>query len=70
MSIGSNIRQRRRAMDITQEQLAVQVGCVQSTIAQYERGSKVPTLPIGRELARILGCTLDELAHDSDNDIG
>lgn len=67
MSIGSNIRQRRRARDITQEQLAEQVGCKQTTIAQYERGSRIPTLAIGREIANVLGCSLDELANDGDN---
>lgn len=67
MSLGNNIRQRRRALDITQEQLAEQIGCKQTTIAQYERDSKVPTLYMTRDIAHILGCTLDDLVCDGDH---
>lgn len=57
MSIGSNIRKRRRDMDITQERLAELAGCAQSMIAQIERDTRVPSLPLSAAIAVALGCT-------------
>lgn len=61
MSIGTEIKSRREAAGLTQLELAKMLGVGQSLVAQYERGSKQPTMPIGYELAKVFGCTVDEL---------
>lgn len=61
MSIGENIKIKRLAIGLSQNELAAAVGVKQPTIAQYERGSKVPSMILGRDIARILQCTLDDL---------
>lgn len=61
MSIGENIKARREAAGLTQEALAAQVGVTHSMICQIERGSKSPTVVLGKQIADVLGCTLDEL---------
>lgn len=61
MSVGENIRRLRRTKDYTQEQLASRVGVSQTMIAQIERGTKIPTILLGRDIASVLECTLDDL---------
>ena len=45
-----------------QQNLADLVHVEQSMICQVERGTKVPTLPLGAEIAEALGCSLEDLA--------
>jgi transcriptional regulator with XRE-family HTH domain len=54
MSFGEWLRQRRRILDLTQQELADQVGCARITLRRIESGSLKPS----RELAIIL---LDKL---------
>lgn len=61
MTIGENIAQRRRAADMTQEQLAEKVNVHQTMIAKIEIGRKVPGIYLATDIARALHCTLDEL---------
>lgn len=61
MSIGENIKQLRTEKHLTQKELAERTGVNQSMIAQIERGSKVPTMPLGKEIADALKCDLDRL---------
>lgn len=62
MSIGEKIKSKREERDMTQQQLADAVGCARANIAQYELGSKAPSLAMSKSLAKFFGCTLDELA--------
>ena len=62
MTIGERIRQRREALGYLQCELAEMVQVDPSMICQIERGSKIPTLALGRQLADVLHCSLDELA--------
>lgn len=64
MSIGENIRDRRTRSGQTQEEFAVKIGIGRSMVAQIERGSKVPNMILGREIARVLGCSMEELMED------
>lgn len=64
MSIGENIKAKRQAFGMTQEKLAEAVGIGRSMVAQIERGSKVPNMVLGRDLARVLGCGMEELLGD------
>lgn len=61
MSIGENIKARREAAGMTQTKLAAAVGVSVPMICQIERGTKVPTLPLGAQIATCLGCKLEDL---------
>lgn len=63
MTVGENIAQRRRAANLTQEQLAEKVNVHQTMIAQIEIGRKVPGFYLAVDIAKVLHCTLDELAN-------
>lgn len=61
MSIGENIRRLREKKDMSQEALAEAVRVSGPMICQIERNTRVPTLPLGQEIARVLGCTVNDL---------
>lgn len=61
MSVGENIKARRMALGMTQESLANAVGLGRSMIAQIERGSKVPNIMLGKDIARVLQCGMEDL---------
>ncbi len=65
MSIGENIKRLRGEKNITQYQLAESVGVSQSLIAQFERGSKVPNMLMGKEIAKALKCNFESLYADN-----
>lgn len=64
MSVGENIKARRMALGMTQESLAKAVGLGRSMMAQIERGSKVPNLILGRDIAKVLQCDLNDLVRE------
>lgn len=64
MSIGENIKDMRQRKEWTQRELAERVGIGQSMIAQIERGTKTVTMPLGKQIAEVFGCTLDDLFND------
>lgn len=55
------IRPRRRAAGMTLEDLAAAVGCSLQAVSCWERGQTMPTADRLPQLARALGCTIDEL---------
>lgn len=61
MSVGMNIREKRRALDMTQKELAEKVKVDQSMICQIERGTKAPSLPLSIEIAEALKCRIEDL---------
>lgn len=61
MSIGKNIARLREASDIRQTELAKAVNVSQSLICQIERGTKVPSLPLAKQIADCLGCDINDL---------
>lgn len=61
MSIGENIKNLRKNRNFTQAQLAEMVGVGQSMIAQIERGTKVPTMTLGMDIAQALKCRYSDL---------
>lgn len=66
MSVGENIKARRMALGMTQESLANAVGLGRSMIAQIERGSKVPNIMLGKDIARVLQCGMEDLVSDKE----
>ena len=61
MNIGSNIRTRRRAKDMTQEQLAEKMNVSVSAVSQWECGKSIPDLTMIPALCSVLDITADEL---------
>ena len=45
------IKQRRRALDLTQSELAARIGCSVSTLQKFEEGSRRPSKPMVELLA-------------------
>lgn len=64
MSVGENIRRIREEKDLTQAYVAEQVGISQAMLCQIERGTKNPSLQIGKAIADVLGCGLESLIVD------
>lgn len=65
MSVGSNIRRLRESRKMSQAFLAREAGITQSMLCQIERGTKNPSLQIGKEISDVLGCSIEELLADT-----
>lgn len=61
MSIGKNIKRIRKDKGLTQQELALKVGVSQPMIGQIERETKIPTMLLGKEIADVLNCSLEDL---------
>jgi len=59
--LGARITQARKAHELTQQQLASQIGIAQQTLAHYEGGRLRPPVPTLIALAQALGLSLDDL---------
>lgn len=64
MSVGENIRARREAAGLSQEYVARLAGISQAMLCQIERGTKNPSLQVGKEISAVLCCKLDDLLDD------
>lgn len=51
----------RSAAEYTQVQLADKLGVAQSTVAMWETGKAYPRADMLPTIAKVLGCTIDEL---------
>ena len=66
MSVGDNIRRIREKAGLTQVYVAKQVGVTSAMLCQIERGTKNPSLQVGAEIAKVLGCSIENLVmHDT-----
>lgn len=65
-TIGSYIAQKRRAQNLTQEQLAEQLGVSNKTISKWENGKCMPDYSIIQKLCTTLHVTLSELMDGED----
>jgi predicted ATPase/DNA-binding XRE family transcriptional regulator len=59
-SFGKWLQQRRKARDLSQEQLAEQIGVSPETIRKIERGTRRPSKEVAELLARALGVPENE----------
>lgn len=60
-TIGSRIAQKRKALGLTQEALATQLGISSQAISKWENDISAPDIGLLPALAKILNCTTDEL---------
>ena len=56
-----NIKEAREKAGLTQQDLANELGVGQSTVAMWETQKTLPRTDKLPALAKILGCTIDEL---------
>lgn len=54
--------------EITQEELARKVGVTRQTIIYIEKGKFNPSVKLALKIAKILGCTVEELFELEDGD--
>ena len=58
------IRARRKALKMTLDELGALVGCSGAAVGMWERGETTPAAEKLPELARALGCRIDDLFKD------
>ena len=63
-----NLKRFRCALNMTQANLAQEVGVTQSLVAQWERGASMPSAARLPLLASVLNCTIDDLFSEPDNE--
>lgn len=66
--IGNKIKELRAINKISQAQLAEKLGLSDSIISGYERGARLPSLEVFREMANIFNVSLDSFFDDGDID--
>ena len=62
----TNIRELRKARNITQEELAEAVGTTRQTITSIEVGKYTASLPLAYKIARFFDLTIEEVFDFSD----
>jgi transcriptional regulator with XRE-family HTH domain len=62
--LGRNIMRWRKALGLTQDQVALQVEVEPETISRFERGVTLPSLPTLARLAEVLGATMTQLLEE------
>ncbi len=67
MDIGERIYQRRRLLDLTQQQLAEQAGVVGKTLGMWERGERIPKGDALQKLAAALDTSVAYLMGETDS---
>lgn len=66
MAIGANIRNARKALHMSQEDLAAAIGSNRVTISKYENGGYLPSVPALERLAEALHTTPGALSGNAE----
>lgn len=61
-----NIRVLRQKAGMTQEQLAKKMNVDQTAVSRWETSDTKPLKKYRKKLARVLGCTVDELMREAE----
>ena len=61
MTFRTRIKELRARYDLTQEDLAKEVGVTRQTIVYLEKGTYNPSLDLAHRVARVLKTTIDDL---------
>jgi transcriptional regulator with XRE-family HTH domain len=61
LSLGEWVRRRRKALDLTQDELAVAVGCSKELIAKIEQDARRPSKQVAELLAQALCLAPEEV---------
>lgn len=65
MGLSENIRIKRKSKNMSQKELAEKAGISRPYLNQIEKDIRIPTVPVGVQIAKVLDCTLDELAGEN-----
>ena len=57
----NGVRHCREMKGVTQEEVAKQVGVSRQTIVAIEKGNYIPSVALGMDLAKLLGCSVESL---------
>ncbi len=63
---GDNLKRVRELRGITQSGLAEKINMSVTSISEYERGNKTPSLYVAKLISEALDVSIDELCQDSD----
>jgi transcriptional regulator with XRE-family HTH domain len=66
--LSQRLRALRRQAQMTQEDVARQLGCLRETVSHYERGMATPPLYMADKLAQLYHVSLDDLVHGVPDD--
>jgi transcriptional regulator with XRE-family HTH domain len=61
MAFGNWLKQQRKALRVTQKDLAQQAGCAEVTLRKIEAGDTVPSAALAACLAKAVGASDDDL---------
>lgn len=61
MRVKNRIREKRKEMRWSQEELADKVDVTRQTIISLEQGKYIASLPLAYQLAKLFGMTIEEL---------
>lgn len=64
MSIGENIRTRRKKEGMSQNDLASAIGISVPMVCQIERGTKSVSLQLGSDIAKVLRCDVNDFLNE------
>ena len=67
--IGKLIAKKRKELHLTQQALADQLSVTNKAISKWERGQGVPDISLLKDLAHILGITVDELLEGEQEEV-
>ncbi|MEO7621523.1 MAG: helix-turn-helix transcriptional regulator [Gallionella sp.] len=62
--LGGNLTHWRKALGLTQGQVALRLAVEPETISRFERGMTLPSLPTLARLAEVLGATMAQLLEE------
>lgn len=68
--IGSKIQQAREEIGLTQEELAVKLGCTQSALSNYELGKRRMYLSLLTQIAQVLNKPLEYFMESPAHEMG
>lgn len=60
----TNLEKYRRDAQMSQESVAARIGITQQAVAKWEAGEALPRAERLTQLAKLYGCTVDELLGD------
>lgn len=66
IKIGKYIAEKRKALGLTQKQLAEQLGMSDKSVSKWERGICLPDVSVYMELCGILGINMNEFLAGED----
>lgn len=68
-TIGARIAQKRKALGMTQEELASQLGVSSQAVSKWENDISCPDISLLPQLAKILDCTTDALLSGKEDEV-